>query len=308
MGKSPSDILIYHHSIHWETGEILLANTKMKIAVKYHNVTPPCFFKDYANHYYQACLSGIAATRRVARHPSAWFWGDSAFNVNELFQCGAPEDRCRVIPPFHRIEEELSAAPLDTVVTGQCRRAAVNILFVGGIRPNKGHMKAVEVFAAYREISIDSARLVFAGTYDTAFSKYLHAVQAHATRLGVDKHVTFDLSVTPSQLRAYYLNTTVFLCTSEHEGFCVPLAEAMYFRAPIVAWANTAVGETCGDAGMLIREFDPLEIARAVDDCASDANLARALGQRARSRYDAVFSARAIDARLLKLVWELEKQ
>ena len=306
LWNSPEDILIYHHAIYWEAGEILMARTKTKVAVKYHNVTPPHFFKEYAQHYYDACMRGMETTRRLTRNPKAWFWGASEFNAGELIDCGAHPDRCRVVPPFHRIEDELAQAPLDTVITGDYRRSGVNLLFVGGVRPNKGHMKAVDVFAAYRRISGGPSRLTFVGNFDRTLSRYVDDVLAHADYQGVAEHVRFDFSVSPSQLRAYYLTGTVFLCTSEHEGFCVPLVEAMYFRLPIVAWTSTAIGETCGDAGMLVREFDPLRMAEAVEHCAEDFAGVRLLTCRARARYDAEFSPKAIAAKLLRVVEEME--
>jgi len=305
--RSPDDILIYHHAIYWEAGERLLEQARVKVAIKYHNVTPPHFFQGYARHYYDGCSGGLAATQRLARRPGTYFWGASAFNVADLVRHGAPPERCRVIPTIHRIEEELACAPFDSVIVGAYRQSRANILFVGSLRPNKGHRKAIDVFAAYRRLSDAPVRLVFAGSFDPSLKCYLDEVQAHAAAQHVGADVHFAFTVTPSQLRAYYLCSSVFLCTSEHEGFCVPLVEAMYFRTPIVAWNTTAVGETCGPAGLVFQEFSPEGLAGAIDECVENPAMALQLADCGWAQYESRFDRRVTGRRLLELVEEMER-
>ena len=304
--RSRENILIYHHAIYWEAGERMLEKVKAKVAIRSHNVTPPEFFKAHSQRYFDACTRGIAGAQRLVRVPGAFFWGTSSFTVEDLVRSGAPPERCRVLPPFHRIEEELASAPFDNVIVGDYRRTWPNILFVGGFRPNKGHLKAIEVFAAYKRRSDSSARLLFAGNFDPDLNSYLDEVQAHAVKMGVAKDVCFAFSVTPSQLRTYYLTSSVFLCTSEHEGFCVPLAEAMFFRSPIVAWDMAAVGETCGPAGLLFRDFTPDALAAAIEECVENPATALHLADCGRLQYESRYHPRAIGTRLLELVREME--
>ncbi|MGA2183527.1 MAG: glycosyltransferase family 4 protein [Bryobacteraceae bacterium] len=305
--RSRNNILIYHHSICWEAGERLFEKARARVVIRYHSITPPDFFRGYAQHYYDRCASGLAGTARLVRLPGAVFWGTSSFTVDDLIRLGAPPERCRVIPPIHRIETELACAPFDSVITGDYRKTHPNILFVGGFRPNKGHVKAVEVFAAYRRLSDTPARLVFVGNLDPSLNAYVDKVQARAAALGVGRDVHFAFSTTPSQLRAYYMTSSVFLCTSEHEGFCVPLAEAMFFRSPIVAWPSTAVGETCGAAGRVFREFDPDAMAAAIEECAENPATSLCLADCGRREYESRFQLRVVGKRLLELVREMEQ-
>jgi glycosyltransferase involved in cell wall biosynthesis len=305
--RSPDTLLIYHHAIYWEAGEEMLDQAKARLAIRYHNVTPPHFFEPYAQHYVDACTAGLAATERLARSADAWFWGASSFNVQDLVRFGASEDRCRVIPPFDRVEEELACAPFDNVIAGESREVRANILFVGGFRPNKGQRKAVEAFAAYRRLSDTPARLLLIGTFDPALKDYLESVRARTVELEVDNEVRFLFSATPAQLRTHYMTGTVFLCTSEHEGFCVPLTEAMYFRLPIVAWQTTAVPETCGAAALGSRDFDPQALASAIDECVENPAAARRLAECGRAQYERRFCRRAAGQRLLELVREMER-
>jgi glycosyltransferase involved in cell wall biosynthesis len=305
--RSPDTLLIYHHAIYWEAGEEMLDQAKAQLAIRYHNVTPPHFFEGHAQHYFDACTAGLAATERLARRADAWFWGASSFNVEDLVRFGAREDRCRVVPPFDRIEEELACTPFDNVIAGENRQVRANILFVGGFRPNKGHRKAVETFAAYRRLSDTPARLLLVGTFDPALKDYMESVQNRAVELDVAEDLRFLFSATPSQLRTHYMTSTVFLCTSEHEGFCVPLTEAMYFRVPIVAWHTTAVPETCGTAALGCRDFDPQALASAIDECVENPAIARRLAQCGRAQYESRFCRRVAGQRLLELVREMER-
>lgn len=303
--RDPGTILIYHHAILWELGEEILARAKNKVVIKYHNVTPPEFFSGYADHYYWACVRGREATARLARRPGVWIWGDSQYNTDECVALGADPARARVLAPIHRIED-LGRQPFDSVVLGAYRDASTaNILFVGGMRPNKGHAKAAEVLAALHSETGQPVRLFFVGSLDPNLSRYMDDVQQYLKHLDLAGDVVFAPSVSPAQLRSYYMLASVFLCVSEHEGFCVPLVEAMAFRVPIVAWATTAVGETVGEAGLVYDRFDPDAMAAAIAGCLDDQSLACDLASRGRRRYENVFHNDAIRRRLLSLVEEV---
>ena len=301
----PSAVLIYHHSIGWEKGERILARSKNRIVIKYHNVTPPHYFSPYAQTYYRSCIGGIEATARVARLRIDFVWGDSQFNADEFVHLGVPSERCRVLPPMHKIED-IGRAPQDAVIAGMYRDGVPNLLFVGAFRPNKGHFKAIETFAAYQALAIRPARLFLVGGLDSVLQPYCDELVQHARNLEVDDSLHMAHSVSLSQLRAYYNIASVFLCVSEHEGFCVPLAEAMYFRVPIVAWAATAVGETCGGCGIVRDRFDAHALAEGIDECVSDRVRARELATRGRQRYETVFHPDVLAARLLGLMQEVE--
>jgi glycosyltransferase involved in cell wall biosynthesis len=303
--RNPEDVLIYHHAIDWELGEEILAGAKCKVVIKHHNVTPARFFAGYASRYYESCRRGVEASRRLAKHPTAWIWADSTFNENEFIEFGAQRDRCRVLAPLHRIEE-LARAPLDNLVVGTYRGAVPNILFVGGLRPNKGHAKAIEVFAAYRRQS-GLARLIFAGHLDPALGSYLEDLKRYAEAFRVERDVRFALSVSPSQLRAYYYVSSAFLCVSEHEGFCVPIVESMFFRIPIVAWANAAVAETCGEAGFSFPEFDVRQLADALAQYLENPAARRDAAAQGRRRYERAFAPPVIQRRLTELLREVER-
>lgn len=299
----PDALTIYHHAILWELGEEILDRIRHRIVIKYHNITPPEFFRNHGQQYYWACVRGKESNARLAKIPGVLLWGDSSYNAEELIELGVPPERSRVLAPIHRIEE-LSREPFDNVVLGAYRGDTANLLFVGGMRPNKGHAKAIEIAAALRSLTPRSFRLLLIGSFDPSLHTYTADLEEYVKHLELNSEVLFARSVSPSQLRSYYLNATAFLCVSEHEGFCVPLVESMAFRVPIVAWATTAVGETAGRCGLIYDTFDAHEMAEGIAGLIENPHHAAELAEKGRRRYESAFHTEAIRRRLLDLTEE----
>jgi len=142
---------------------------------------------------------------------------------------------------------------------------------VGRISPNKKVEDVIRVFHAYQKHYQSDSRLILAGN-DRQFPAYTKALKKLIGDLGL-KNVLLTGKVPLEALRAYYRIADSFVFLSGHEGFGVPLLEAMFFRIPIVAAALTAVPETLGEAGILIEKSDPLETAAVLDRINRDRGL-----------------------------------
>jgi glycosyltransferase involved in cell wall biosynthesis len=304
LWQSSDDILIYHHSTGWPQGEEVLFNTRNKIVLRYHNITPVRFFAPYSLPHTQAVEFGIESTRRIAKLPNMLIMGDSSYNCEDLVALGANPDHCRVLAPFH-LTEELGREMFDLVTVSRYSGAAANILFVGGVKPNKGHARAIRVFAEYQRQFNDRSRLIFAGGLDERLGGYVNDLKTLATQLGVAERVIFTGPVTGSQIKSLYVSADVFLCTSEHEGFCVPLVEAMYFRVPIVAWGVTAVPETMGECGFVLDEWNECVFAAHIDRLVEDDRMAERLGSMGRRRYHEAFAPNVLRRKLDRIIAEL---
>jgi glycosyltransferase involved in cell wall biosynthesis len=301
LWQSPEDILIYHHSMGWGLGEAILFKAKNRIFVRYHNVTPPRFFARYSLQYQHICTAGLDSTRRIARRRNMTVLGDSTFNCEDMIALGAPPENCRVLAPLH-LTKELGREPFDIPTIQRYSGEMVNILFVGGIKPNKGHARAIRAFAGYHHQFNSRSRLIFAGGIDDRLRAYIDNLRQLAASLGVADQVIFTGSVTGSQLKSLYVTADVFLCTSEHEGFCVPLVEAMYFRVPIVAWGKAAVPETIGGCGFVLEHWDEVQCASYISELVNDTDLATRFGDLGRKRYEAVFSRGVLRRKLLDII------
>jgi glycosyltransferase involved in cell wall biosynthesis len=297
---SPDDVLIYHHSIGFEPGvraiERLPARRK---AVKYHNVTPPQFFKGLNAEVSRACVDGIAQVKRLADTP-AKIWADSEYNGEHMrsFRPGRAYD---VIPPFHHADDLLTLEPDYRAVSG-LDDWATTILLVGRIVPNKNVPLAIAAFADYRRRFDKHARLVIAG--DQPVPEHSKEVRESVSRLGQDGHVFVTGKVSTAQLKALYLTADVLLVTSLHEGFCVPLIEAMGLRVPVVAVPNAAVPYTGGDVPWYA-DGEPTNLAAQIDAVLTDPAEREKQTHAGWRRYDDTFTNRAIEERFAGLFDEL---
>jgi glycosyltransferase involved in cell wall biosynthesis len=190
---------------------------------------------------------------------------DSAFNADELTRLGYT--RTSVVPILLDIAA-LERTPPNPAIR---KLAATTWLFVGRIAPNKAQHDIVKAFAAYRRLHDPDARLRLVGgssshTYECALHDFIGALE-----LGDAIEVTG--AVDDATLMAYYDTSDVFVVLSEHEGFCVPLLEAMFHDLPIVAYASTAIPGTVGDAALLLQQKDAYTVAEAVARVTSDSVL-----------------------------------
>ena len=302
--NDPETLLIYHHSMGWPAGQDLLEASRNKIAIKYHNVTPPRFFQSYSETYTGACRAGEVANFRVANRRRAIFWGDSTFNCRDLRRYGAPPERCRVLSPFHATEQ-MDSLPLDKkLLERYANRRGAKILFAGGIKPNKGHLNLLRTVAEYKRRHDPDVTLFLPGALDPRLKAYQRHLEDVMETHGIAGNVVFPGAVSAAELKTYFFLSDVFLCLSEHEGFCVPLVEAMYFRVPIVASGATAVAETAGEAGMVWMEEAIGLYAGSVAACVDEPALRDKLKTAGRRRFEERFAGEVLGARLGELVEE----
>ena len=140
----------------------------------------------------------------------------------------------------------------------QFQDGRTNILFVGRVVPNKRHEELIYLLKFWL-FDDPNARLIFVGTNDIT-SSYLDCLKLLAEKLRVEHAIVFTGHVNDEQLLAYYRAPSMFWCLSDHEGFCVPVIEAMWFDIPVVAYDSTAVGDTLGKAGILIKDKSRLDL------------------------------------------------
>ena len=265
QASHPDNLLLHHFSIGSKASRVAYALPD-RMALIYHNITPPEYFVGVHDLLVELCYLGrreLAAY--VGRCELAL--GDSEFNRHELQQIGfEPTGVLPVVPDF----SHLDATP-DPFVAGQFDDGWVNLLFVGRVIPNKRIEDLIRIFHAYKTRFNPRSRLLIVGAY-SGFERYLAMLHGLIGRLGArDVHITGH--VTNAELVACYEVADLFLCASEHEGFCVPLTEAFYKRLPVVAYAATAVPSTMDGSGVLYDNRDPYHVAALVDAVIDDRGL-----------------------------------
>jgi glycosyltransferase involved in cell wall biosynthesis len=261
----PDNLLIHHFSIGSRASRVAYALPD-RMALVYHNITPPEYFVGVHKQLVELCWKGRRELGAyVGRCELAL--GDSEFNRQELSALGFPRTGVLpVVPGFSHL-----SGPADWRVAGAYDDEWTNILFVGRMIPNKRIENVIRIFHAYRSRYNPRSRLLLVGSHG-GFEKYLTMLHQLIAELGTPD-VHFAGHISNEELTAYYEVSDLFLCASEHEGFCVPLMEAFHMRVPVVAYAATAVPATMDGGGVLYENRDPVRVARIVDAVLSDAEL-----------------------------------
>ena len=296
---SRDDVLIYHHSVGWPAGLALYEMSRNRKIVRYHNVTPAHFYEPYNTSYVRACLRGIKETRWLARSRPELFLAASDFNAQGLIASGAQPSACRTIPPLHGIGD-LDQLQVDEELAAQLRDRT-NLLFVGRVTPNKGQLHLIRALAYYLRYLGQDAHLYLVGGFDVGIPGYLEELQSEIRRHRLQDRVHLCGKVMARQLKTYYTHASVFVCASEHEGFCVPLVEAMYYGIPIVAYGGSAVGATLGDAGIVWGTPAPALFAESIRQIITRPEVRAILVHRQRERFNEHFTAAAIERKLAEI-------
>jgi L-malate glycosyltransferase len=264
-----SDVLIHHFSIGSHASRTAYALPGHMVLV-YHNITPPEYFVGIHKELVKLCFRGRRElTAYVGRCGLAL--GDSEYNRLELESLGFPSTGVLpVVPDFSHLDtaqNSLLATNFDDEWT--------NVLFVGRVIPNKKFEDVIRAFHAYRVRHNRRSRLLLVGSY-SGFERYLAMLQSLIARLGTPD-VHFLGHVSNEELSGLYDVADVFLCASEHEGFCVPIIEAFHKQVPVLAFAATAVPATMDGGGVLYDTKDPVYMADLMDAVLSDRPIEQAI-------------------------------
>lgn len=269
-----NDVIIYHGSTGTDLNEKLPKCGGRKLMI-YHNVTPPHFFELYSQDAKDLTEYGLSGIRGLAKKLE-YCIADSEFNKQDLLRMGytCPIDVCPILIPFSDYEKR----PSEKILEQYKGDGYTNLLFVGRIAPNKCQEDVLRAFCCYQKCYNTKSRLVLAGSWD-GMESYYNRLYAYAQMLGIADHVIFTGHIKFDEILAWYHLADVFVCMSEHEGFCVPLVEAMFFNIPIVAYSSTAIPDTLGGSGVLLETKEPdkaaWEIYRLVVDRQKRENVLR---------------------------------
>ena len=280
--------ILYHFSIGSELLDLVRA-FDVPLALDYHNVTDAKYFWRWEPRAAARMLEGRRQLAMVA--PEVRFaLADSPFNERELVELGCKHT---AVAPILVDFADYDTTPDATLLArrGRARRAGgADWLAVGRIAPNKCQHDIVLAFAAHRRLHDPFARLTLVGGQSAG--EYWRALHRLADDLGIADAVTFTDVVSHAELLACYRTADVFLCLSEHEGFNVPVLEAMHFDVPVVAYAAAAVPDTVADGGLLLTDKSPVVVASAVERLRSDASLRTRLVDAGRKRVERYSLAR----------------
>ena len=269
---SGSDAFLVHHSMGHDLGEWVKALPRPKLLV-YHNITPAEFFPEGSRTRHYAEL-GRAMLDEYRPH-FAGAIADSELNAQELRERGYAH--VSVVPILFDLDELHTAE----WTLSDRDKASFTILFVGRMVENKRQHEFLEVMHQLGGMSERPTRLVFVGDDQSPYGLQFRQRLADS---GLGHRVQVTGKIPRRELLGWYRRADAFLSLSEHEGFGVPLIEAMAFDVPVIAYRSSSIPWTLGGAGVLLERKQPAEVAAVLAVLAEDRALRRALlsGQRRR--------------------------
>jgi glycosyltransferase involved in cell wall biosynthesis len=273
------DITIFHYALP-SPMTAALATLPGGRVLQYHNITPAHFFAPFSATLFRLSVLGRRDLATLVGHVDLAL-GDSEYNRQELEAMGfAPTGVFPIAVDLARLTRAPRRPALEQVLSDGLQ----NFLFVGRIAPNKkieDHIRLGELYKRYVDTEY---RFVFVGKTD-AVPEYYNTIRALILEYQMPSdRFLFTGPLPDADLAALYRTANAYLSLSEHEGFCVPLLEAMAMDVPVLAYAAGAVPETLGGAGVLFEPKDLEYAAELLGALACDQPFRQAVidGQRAR--------------------------
>jgi glycosyltransferase involved in cell wall biosynthesis len=257
-----TDIVIHHYSIASPATDLFLSCPGKKVLM-YHNITPESFFEGFDDRVVGVLRKAREDLVKVAESADE-VWAVSRFNAFELGELGI--ENVKVFPLL------FNSGPMDFPpeprVVAKFAQPMTNILSVGRIAPNKCIEELILSFAWYNKSINPFSRLIIVGS-ERSSPRYFAMLRMLAGEMDL-ANVCFERFASPAGLIAYYEMADVFVSTSRHEGYCLPLIEAMYKGVPVLARAQGGMIEAMGGGGVLFDDMTPLELAELIHRTCSD--------------------------------------
>jgi len=274
----PGDVLVYQMATRSRMAR-WLAGRPESVVINYHSITPFQYFAPWNNWIARHQVGATLELEELA--PTAVLGiGVSEFDADELRAAGCADV---VVIPVANVELPPVEPDPHAVAALEARSGGgPRWLSVGRLAPNKGHEDTIAALFVARATTSPEARLTIVGS--PSEPTYARALRRYAAELGLAGEVEFASRLSPGALAARYVTADVLVMLSEHEGFGVPLVEAMSYGLPVVAYAAGAVAAVVGDAGVLLESKGPRHVAEEVASLLADPVRRQALVAAGRSR------------------------
>ncbi len=252
------DVIMVHYGGRG-SGEDFALNLPGRVFLYYHNITPAKFFERIGVSWSEGLRWGRDSLPGLTRLGGL---AATEYNKREMIRAGFRD--VHVLPYFLDFEEFTRAADTPAareVVENYQIPGVVHWLHVGRIVPNKRTEDIVRAFYIYHTRINSKSNLIFVGS-DVGFEAYSHPLREWIKHLGIAQAVIFTGQINDrNQVAGFFKLADLYMCMSEHEGFCIPLLEAMVHSVPIIACRSTGVTYTMGGAGVVVDDKDPRLLA-----------------------------------------------
>ena len=265
LNSHPNSVVFYHASLNIDP---LIKYLRTRKILVFHNITFPEFFEGYDARLRTLAAAGWYDISQISEYFERVVTF-SEFSKECLMKAGWDSEIIDVLPIMVRFDK--IKVDIDPKLTKKYKGNGTNLLFTGRICPNKKQDDIIRSFAEYKRTYNNNSRLfLIGGISSETFFRHLKEL---ITKLGLSDSIFIEGHVSFSDYLAYYVLSDLYICLSEHEGFCIPLVEAMYFKKPIIAYDCSAIHDTMRASGILIKDKDPQAIARKIDRVVSNSEI-----------------------------------
>jgi glycosyltransferase involved in cell wall biosynthesis len=295
LDAQASGDLILHYSLGSPLNDIYKAWSRGRRTMVYHNITPAKWYRSINKRVADEIEVGLRDLPGLCQVSEA-IWADSEYNAGEIRQLGFDVDVLELLVDPARWDPPRN----EGIYTSVIGSPGIQVLHVGRLAPNKRVEDIIKSFYFLVKYIDKEARLRLVGI-DTDTELYSFSLRELANYLGIGYAVEFVGPLSDGEVRAMYEASDVYLCMSEHEGFCLPIIEAMHFGLPVLAYAAGAVPDTMGDGGILVSEKRHSEIGALIAKLASPGELREQVIHRGRERVK-IFSYENFSNRAKELI------
>ena len=274
------DVVLHHYSIGSPALDAFAASPSKKVLL-YHNITPAEYFDGFDDAVAAQLRAARDGLKAVGQKVDA-AWAVSEFNALELRGLGIKNVR---VFPLTFSPRQLDLPP-DPDVLKAFATKLTTILYVGRVAPNKRLEALIEAYYWYSKTVNPYSRLVIVGS-ERSCPRYFAMLRMLVGDFDLP-NVCFEGFASPAGLPAYYRSADLFVTTSEHEGYCLPLVEAMYAGVPVVAPRRGGMPEAMGGAGVLYEDLQPAELAGLMDRVIRDRALRSEILESQRKRLEEI--------------------
>ncbi|MGD9614836.1 MAG: glycosyltransferase [Alphaproteobacteria bacterium] len=257
-------VVIYHYCDGWPDIEELLLDRKPELVVRWHNNTPPWFFARYGKQFVDRTIRGYRRIIGLAEANFVRVWCNSRYSARQLEVLGIRPEKLHVVYPAsgYLMGEAGNGGLSDAASVVRPSGNYCKLLFVGRIVPHKGHRHLLATAGCLQEQLGLSTEVICPGRIDSSLRPYADHLRELAAQLSVKLYLPGE--VDKGELNQLYRDADAFVCLSEHEGFGLPIFEAMRSGLPTVALKQTAIAELLGTYPLAFSEFTAAQFAAAI--------------------------------------------
>jgi glycosyltransferase involved in cell wall biosynthesis len=234
---TPNDIIFLSYSIFDPYLDQIIALPNRKICY-FHGVTPPELLEEFEPITAELCRKSQEQFAKLAQFDIVI--ANSHYTAKGLANY-LSDKLINVSPPLFDTRQFASVPEL-------AKKDENLFLCVGRIVPHKKIEDVMDILIQIQKTNPNAKLIIIGEGCNQSYNDFL---QSEVIRLGLEKSIAFLGKVDDDALKEYYLKATGLINASMHEGYGIPVLEAMYYGVIPIVRSGNAMEEVVGDYGVV---------------------------------------------------------